>query len=80
MYYEETTRKPLGRFQLKCPVCDIETTCLLTKEERSGCLLIIPWWWISGYFLTCGSCFNTVKIDKKLGRELEDRLHKDELL
>jgi len=69
-YSKEVTRKPQAVYRLTCPVCGQEANMLLTKEERSGCIWIIPWWG-SDYFFTCGNCFATFKIAKEFGKQLE---------
>jgi hypothetical protein len=69
-YSEETTERPLGILESACPACGQQARLLLKKREKSGCIWVIPWW-SSSYFVTCGNCFVTFKIDKELGKQIE---------
>ena len=70
MYYESESSSPLAILEATCPACGQEANLLVRKHEKSGCIWIIPWW-SSSYFVTCGNCFATFKIDKELGKQLE---------
>lgn len=70
MYYESESSSPLAILEATCPACGQEANLLVRKHEKSGCVWIIPWW-SSSYFITCGNCFASYKIDKELGKQLE---------
>lgn len=60
----------MGVLKSTCHACGQEAKLLLKKQEKSGCIWLIPWW-SNTYFVTCGNCFTTFKIDKELGAQIE---------
>lgn len=74
MYYSQNKEnKPILTFKQRCDKCGQESKFLLQKHETSGCIWIIPYWG-KDYFITCGNCFTTSKIDKKTGEAFEESL------
>jgi hypothetical protein len=71
MYFSETTSKEHGLFRMTCPNCGQEANFQLSKKDSSGCLFLIPLWGTE-YYATCGNCFTTFKIDKDIGKGLEE--------
>ncbi len=69
-YSSEKQQRPLATFEGDCPICGQKAKMLLTKEERSGCIWNIPYWG-HDYYVTCGNCFATTKIDKNVGGQIE---------
>jgi hypothetical protein len=70
VYYESESSSPLTIIEAMCPACGQVANLLVRKHEKSGCIYIIPWW-TSSYFVTCGNCFATIKVDKELGKQIE---------
>ncbi len=69
-----TTR--IGVVRFACRACGTEANSMFVKSRVSGIVLLIPFWYTRDYFMTCGNCFATFKLDKDRARELEGRLRR----
>lgn len=80
MYFSrDVTNKNLAVYRFICPICKQEANLRLTKQERSGWALIVPYWG-SDYFFTCGNCWGTFTIKKEFAKQLESGIAKKDVL
>jgi len=72
-YSSREEAKPILTLRRLCASCGEESKFLLQKQEKSGCIWIIPYWG-KDYFITCGNCFKSFKIDNETGEAWEKGL------
>ena len=73
VYFSESTNQTeIGVCTSQCPLCGEIASLKISKVHRETWVFIIPSW-SNKFYITCGNCWQSFKIDNKIGKELEFR-------
>ena len=72
MFYHSVTEKTLGVMDIDCPDCGHPTNMKVVSRKELMVAVVVPIW-VTRYYVTCGGCWNTFKVDKEIIGDLAKR-------